>query len=266
MTTGAGTPWWRSTARRSSAWTGPISLTSSPSVIFVTPSDPAGPVLTGTDSPSVSPSVSPSATPSVSPDPSSNSPTECGNGGDTLAIIVKTDLYSWGNSWIPELRDETTREWTVVRSNDLPDSYTRYEDYPCLEDGRLYRWTLRDTYGDGFVCGYNGCGYYHLWFKGELIVTTGTFTHEVVREIGPVDCVDEGPEQHLIDYNGVPTRATCSAIARQIERQDRPDQAGVHGCGLPLTDGSGKVADKCKETCASYGVGPCAPDPAAAAP
>ena len=231
-------------------------------VIFVTPSDPSLPALVTTNEPSVSPSFSPSdsslpsATPSESNAPSS-SPTDCD--GDTLIIEVGTDVYPWENYWILEVKDETTGDYSTVQSNELPVELTLYTDYVCLETGRLYRWTLFDTYGDGISC-FMGCGSYSLTLNGEKIVTTGTFTYEVVREIGAVECVDEYPGVHTINYPSEqnPVSVTCRAINRNINFSSNPTRSGWYACDIGLADGSGIVADKCKDLCAGYGKGPCA--------
>ena len=235
-------------------------FTNSVQIVFITPSDPTGDLILVSGHPSESPSDKPSVTPSDSSAPSL-SPTECD--GDTLKIEVHTDFYPWANSWKLELKDEITGEYSVIRTNDLPQAKTTYIDYPCLAEGRSYRWTLTDIYGNGFYCnpfggkpGDDDCGYYRLTFKGEEIVSPGTFYYHVIKEIGPVECVDY-PGTDLIEF--LFYRARCKGIRRQI-RLRGPATYGPMTCKMSLTDGSGIVADKCKETCSVFGVGPCADD------
>ena len=240
------------------------------SVIFETPSDPTGSVSLLSEGPSDSPSVPPSASshPSAGPSDSaapSGSPTEYDCDGDRLVIKVVTDRYPSETSWVLELKDAITGEYSTTAENGLTRLYATYVDVFCLESGRSYRWTLTDTYGDGMSCeGYYDpgpglCGTYSLTLNGEEIVSTGVFEYEVVKEIGPVECVDE-PGFLTADFpnESSPSRGTCKAVRRGIKLNGRSEaNSGAFGCGIDLTDGSGIVADRCKELCAPYGVGPC---------
>ena len=237
------------------------------SVIFVTPSDPSGPFTIESSAPSESPSASPtkssppSATPSESSAPS-YAPTvfDCPN-GDKLTVDIFTDYWSrLDNNWIVERKDGW--RWVTVASNDLEVPETRYVDRVCLEHGKLYKWTLFDTYGDGLNCLYSDpvvCGSYQVRLNGEEVVSNGEFEYEVSKEFGPVECVDElGYLTADYPYGGSDTaKGTCRGVLRQIRRSDNPD-AGALGCAIDLVDGSGIVADKCKALCGGYGVGPCA--------
>mmetsp|Transcript_19479 Transcript_19479/g.45374 ORF Transcript_19479/g.45374 Transcript_19479/m.45374 type:complete len:544 (+) Transcript_19479:173-1804(+) len=242
------------------------------SVIFVTPSDPdTDPVLVLTDAPSSGPtdsptlssaptsSFAPSAGPSESLVPTafptlrpSVSPTDDCD-GDRLAVEIYTDFYYYENSWVLETRDEGSSDWTEVTRNNLPTRYTVYADLVCLESGRSYRWTLTDTGGNGLI---SAGSYYRVKLNGEEIVSDGEFQCDVVKEIGPVQCVDEKGRHTANDGEGTTYKETCRRFDNQLRRFGRGARRTL--CGYPLTDGSGFVYDKCKAVCASEGIGPCA--------
>jgi len=252
------------------------------SVIFVTPSDPTGPVLVSTPVPSSSPSESPSrsqapttdapsagpsasleptAPPSLSPPPSLRpSANACdGEDEDLLTVEVQTDGYYFQSSWVLETRDEVgSTDWTEVASNDLPRSYTVYSDRVCLEAGRSYRWTFTDTAGNGFI---NNNAYYRVNLNGEEIVSPGDFECKVIKDIGPVECVDEPREHRVTNENGYgDLKYSCRQFENRLKFYGRGGLRTL--CNCSLTDGSGFLYDKCKVLCASKGLGPCADDDA----
>mmetsp|Transcript_19475 Transcript_19475/g.45357 ORF Transcript_19475/g.45357 Transcript_19475/m.45357 type:complete len:554 (+) Transcript_19475:173-1834(+) len=251
------------------------------SVIFVTPSDPTGPVLVSTPVPSVGPTESPSeshapttvapslgpsasleptAPPSLSPPPSLRpSANACdGEDEDLLTVEVYTDFYYYQSSWVLETRDEGSMDWTEVASNDLPRLYTAYSDRVCLEAGRSYRWTLTDTGGNGFN---NYDAYYRVNLNGEEIVSPGDFECKVIKDIGPVECVDEPREHRVTNENGYgDLKYSCRQFENRLKFYGRGGLRTI--CNYPLTDGSGFLYDKCKVLCASEGLGPCADDDA----
>jgi hypothetical protein len=192
-----------------------------------------------------------------------------------LIVKIVTDIDSNDNEWILEKRNENSSRWSwmEIARNDLPEDRTSYVDTLCLEPGVSYKWTLFDyspgwgnRRGDGLRCydasdyfGYPaGCGSYLVELSGEEIVSDGRFLSEVVKEIGPVDCVDERGFHRVENPRGGRrkfARANCKGVARQI-RQDVVDAESI--CSYPLLDGSGQILDKCKITCGSKGLGPCA--------
>jgi hypothetical protein len=236
-------------------------------VVFVTPSDPTGSVLIITESPSSSPtdspseSSSPSSSPSASFFPSSN-PTEffCDTEEDILNIEVTTDYYYYYNDWYLDLKNETTQEFENIATKSFSDRYTTYVDNFCLIPGRSYKWTLTDyvSYsrkGNGLNCDRGECGY-SVKLNGEEIVKNGKFFDEVVKEIGPVECVDELGAHRII--NPKPgrnkfQRMFCKSLRKLMINGEINDQ-----CTIPLLDGSGYLYDKCKNSCGAAGLGPCA--------
>jgi hypothetical protein len=228
---------------------------------FITPSDPdTGSVLVLTPSMSPSISVMPSSSPTDSVMPSSG-PTAyvCDNeDDDVLKISVNTDSNPYFNFWRLELKDENGL-YQTIGDNLLSDGFTLYVDYFCLIPGRSYLWTLFDNRGarrgDGFECNPGECGY-TVDLNGEEIVSGRRFFDEVVKEIGPVECVEE-PGFHRV-VNPKPgrnqfKRVYCSGV-RKIIRQTGDSSV----CALPLIDGSGNLCDKCKASCGFVGLGPCA--------
>lgn len=239
-------------------------------VIFVTPSDPSGPVEILTASPSSSPSDSPtgSISPTSSPSASflpSGSPTVffCDNEEeDILSIQVTTDLWWDRTSWYLDLKNEVTQEFETIATSSFTTAFTSYIDNFCLIPGRSYKWTLTDFVpmrrGNGLKCDrFDGgkCGYSVL-LNGEEIVESGKFYDEVVKEIGPVECVEERGFHRVV--NPEPGRnkfkkVYCKGL-RKVIRQTGDGSL----CTLPLIDGSGFLCDKCKASCGAAGYGPCA--------
>jgi hypothetical protein len=236
------------------------------SIVFATPSDPTtGSVQIITGAPSSSPSGTPTESTSPSSNPSSPFPSSspssfptvyCDGDDDRLIINVFTDILWYENYWTVEQKDETLQSWFEIARNDLPLPYTTYVDNLCLEPGLSYRWTLFDSFGDGMdMC--EG-GSYSVKLNGEEIVSDGRFFDQVVKEIGPVECVDERGFHRFDDPRGEGyrfRRATCTGVARQIRLNEALAESI---CAGPLLDGSGQISDKCKATCGSYGAGPCA--------
>jgi hypothetical protein len=145
----------------------PDSYWSEKEVIFVSPSDPSGPVecIGG-----VCPSVSPSESPSVSLNPTESfvpTFTPCEGDKSEFTVTLLTDNYYFENEWVLEKLEEESGGWTEVASNPLPDRNTVFEDRACLEPDSTYRWVLTDTWGDGWLC-YIECAYYELGLNGEI--------------------------------------------------------------------------------------------------
>jgi hypothetical protein len=236
-------------------------------VRFLTPSDPSGPVQIQTDSPSSSPSDSPTASirPSSSPTASirpSSGPTVffCDNEeDDILSIEVTTDYYYYRTNWYLSLKDEVTQQFETIATDSFSSSFTLYVDNFCLIPGRSYKWRMTDyvpnRVGNGLDCNPGACGY-SVKLNGEEIVENGMFFDEVVKEIGPVECVEE-PEFHRV-VNPKPgrnkfKRVYCNGV-RKVLRQTGDTSV----CSLRLIDGSGYIYDKCKNSCGAVGSGPCA--------
>ena len=159
------------------------SFTDDVSVTISTSSETGDPQ---SNSPSISPSISPSAALS-----DSTTISDCDD--DVLNVTVKTDFWAYENDWLLEVQDQSTQEWSLVKSNDLPDSYTWYEDIICLKSGRNYRWTLNDSYGDGLCIPEDDrCGYYSVALNGVEIVENAVFEDVVVHEFG-VDVPTSSP-------------------------------------------------------------------------
>lgn len=233
---------------------------------FMTPSDRSGPVLFLTDSPSDSPSDSPTASirPSSSPTASSmpsSSPTVffCDNEEDLLEIEVTTDYYYYRTNWYLELKSETTQEFEEIARDSFRSSYTLYVDKFCLIPGRSYKWRMTDfvpnRVGNGLDCDPGKCGY-SVKLNEEEIVENGKFFDEVVKEIGPVECVEERALHRVV--NPTPgrnkfKRVYCEGVRKMIRHNGDSSL-----CSLPLIDGSGYLYDKCKKSCGSAGLGPCA--------
>mmetsp|Transcript_20196 Transcript_20196/g.47429 ORF Transcript_20196/g.47429 Transcript_20196/m.47429 type:complete len:531 (+) Transcript_20196:49-1641(+) len=230
---------------------------------FITPSDPSGPVLILTDSPSDSPSDSPTASlrPSSSPTASSmpsSSPTVffCDNEeDDILSIEVTTDYYYYRTTWYLY-----NQEFETIATSSFSSSYTLYVDNFCLIPGRSYLWRMTDYVlynrrGNGLDCDPGKCGY-SVKLNGEEIVENGKFFDKVEKEIGPVECVEE-PEFHRV-VNPKPGRNKFKRVYCNGVRKLLRETGDSSVCSLPLIDGSGYLYDKCKRSCGSVGLGPCA--------
>jgi len=240
---------------------------SSLDLLFATPSDPTGPVQILTASPSSSPSDSPTASISPSSSPSasflpSGSPTVffCDNEeDDILSIQVTTDIWWDRTSWYLDLKNEVTQEFETIATSSFTTRYTSYIDNFCLIPGRSYKWTLTDFVpmrkGNGLDCDRGECGYSVL-LNGEEIVESGKFYDEVVKEIGPVECVEETGFHRVVNPRpgrNQNKRVYCEGLRSAIR------QTGDGSlCTLPLIDGSGFLCDKCKASCGAVGYGPCA--------
>lgn len=250
-----------------------VSPTGSP-VLVSTPVPSVGPTESPSEShapttvaPSLGPSASlePTAPPTLSPPPSLRpSVNACdGEDEDLLTVEVRTETYYFQNSWVLETRDDVgSTDWTEVASNNLPQRLTVYSDRVCLEAGRSYRWTFTDTGGNGFV---NGSGpnsndaYYRVNLNGEEIVSPGDFECKVIKEIGPVECVDEKGEHRVTNENGYgDLQYSCRRFENRLKFYGRGGLRTI--CNYPLVDGSGFLYDKCKVLCAPEGLGPCADD------
>ena len=242
------------------------------SVEFLTPDDPTGdiiilnspsaspsesPTVSPSDSPSVSPAVdtvSPSDSPSISPSDSPTiSPSDNPSGGPSyspcheLVITILTDDFPEDNYWKLTLTDGT-----VVATRSFTDSDAVYEDTVCLDAELSYRWTLYDSAGDGL-----GSGEYSVTLNGVEIVKDGEFESSVFAEIGDVECIDE-PGRYTLTYRRVRKKnSACNKLRNGIE-DDSTGTWGQEVCVEELLDGSGFAYDKCKETCGSLGLGPCA--------
>jgi len=236
-------------------------------VTFVTPSDPTGPVQILTFSPSSSPSDSPTASISPSSSPSasflpSGSPTVffCDvEEDDILSIRVTTDLWWDRTSWYLDLKNEVTQEYETIATSSFSSAYTLYIDNFCLIPGRSYKWTLTDFVpnrrGNGLECDRGECGY-SVELNGEEIVESGKFYGRVVKEIGPVECVEETGFHRVV--NPRPGRNQNKRVYCKGLRSVISDTGDDSFCTLPLIDGSGYLYDKCKDSCGASGFGPCA--------
>jgi len=99
-------------------------------------------------------------------------------------LQLTTDNYSDETSW--ELRDLFTNQilYSVARG-DLSDA-TTYNETFCLPKG-CYKFILKDSYGDGICCGFNGNGSYSLTnHENTTLVQGGQFTFQETTEF----CVD----------------------------------------------------------------------------
>ena len=190
----------------------------------------------------------------------SMSPTECTN-GEFLNITVITNGYYFQNEWTVEIYDEVEQEWSQTHVSDLNEANARFEDIlPCLQTDRRYRWTLTDTAGDGLRTFYGDAledpGYFSVVLNGVGIVQDQDFDFEVGREFqtGPVECIDE-PGFWYFFHRDKELARQCKSLQDRIDRQG--PAVGPVSCALPLTN-AGTIADVCKETCATFGFGPCA--------
>lgn len=220
--------------------------------VFVTPFDPNG-----------GPSI-PTAVPIDESSVPTNMPTifSCDDDQeDVLTVVITTDAEYHQTGWSLDLKNEDTGVFeTVAATNDdsFTGAFTTRVDNVCLIKGRSYRWTLTDSGGDGLsICDDTGdeCGGYVVRLNDEMIVESGSFLDVVIKEIGPVDCVDETGIHRATDpVDDDLVYETSCVTFRTFARRNGDDYSG---CDFPLTDGSGFFHDKCKIVCGSEGNGPC---------
>jgi len=109
--------------------------------------------------------------------------------------------------------------------------------------------------GNGLNCDPGKCGY-SVKLNGEEIVENGKFFDEVVKEIGPVECVEERGFHRVV--NPRPGRNQFKRVYCEGVRKVIRQTGDTSVCTLPLLDGSGYIYDKCKDSCGFVGLGPCA--------
>jgi len=105
-----------------------------------------------------------------------------------VKVTVKTDNYPSETSW--ELANACTGNGVASRG-DYSDRNAVHENEYCLPDAR-YRFTIRDTWGDGICCGY-GSGSYALSLNGDEIKAGGNFGQSEVHEFGSCDAAPPPP-------------------------------------------------------------------------
>ena len=210
---------------------------------------------------------------------------DCSGNESEFVVDLYTDPAGNEESWVLEKLDGDTGVWEEVFRNTLDACYCNlYVNRLCLEPSETYRWTYYHSGGDGcrlaILCTYT------VTLNGGILLEDSPFGYEIsVSFVTPADpdtgetvflsespsgsptgtptafgCTDLKGYVPVDDTDGNPVDITCRGIRRKIRQSGRGDTGGVWACNRSLTDGSGGiVADRCRDLCSPYGVGPCAP-------
>jgi len=138
------------------------------------------------------------------------------------SLALMTDSYGSETSW--DIKDADGGP--VASGGNYPDgASTLYEYSECL-DAKCYTFTVRDSYGDGFCCGF-GSGYYNLKWNSVLVASGGTFQSSESEEFG--DCtnepITESPTEAPVSKN--PTGAPISTGPTGAPVSEAPTDAPV---------------------------------------
>lgn len=217
----------------------------------------------------------PTRTPSKAPTKSPTQPTsDCAK----LQIELFTDDY--GNESVWYLFDsETSADLTPglgqhydFYSNTVYWSPSR-DGYHCLEKGKQYSFWMGDAASDGMCCTH-GDGYYKLWLDGDLIHTGGQFLDwdEFVINVpdnglpsptpgptpGPTPQPTPAPQPQNSCTDDLSFRFKNKS-KKSCQWMGKRKKKAKKICKKKVEKGSSeKVYNRCRETCAAVGLGPCA--------
>lgn len=102
-----------------------------------------------------------------------------------LTIELKTDNYGEETSWtLHAVHAQTDAVTTLIRSVEVNTYQPNQQDsvQVYLAEGK-YRFTLRDTFGDGFCCSNGSDGWYVLSLDGRELIRGGYYRDEVSYDI-----------------------------------------------------------------------------------
>lgn len=211
----------------------------------------------------------PTRTPSKAPAQSPTRPTsDCD--GAKLQIELLTDDYGSESVWYLYDYEEGVDLTPGLGQNYGFSSNTVYwlpsrDGYHCLEKGKQYGFWMGDASYDGMCCTH-GDGYFKLWLDGELIHTGGQFLDydEVVIDVPdnglpsptPQPTPAQQPQNSCTDDLSFrfknKSKKSCQWIGKKKKKTKKMCKKNVE------KGSSEKVSNRCRETCAAVGLGPCA--------
>jgi len=148
-----------------------LPLTAAPSMMpSVTTSPTFSPSYVPSEPPSASPTISPTVTlqPSTLPSVSSMPTETC----YWIDIVVVFDQFPSETSWqIQKMNDSGGYVILKTYTGISDDRNKDRTESMCLEGNQMYRFTMKDRYGDGM----NAPGHYNVTSNGNLIVQGGEF-------------------------------------------------------------------------------------------
>ena len=134
-----------------------------------------------TESPTTTNKPSASPAPSISP---STAPTEltCDpNNEKRLDVTITFDYYSEDISFIVE--DACSGVDVIINEGPHDSNSWSY----CLNNSKMYLFTIIDEYGDGLCCNY-GNGYYSVTYDDDLVGSGGSFMYTETTKFGIGTC------------------------------------------------------------------------------
>ena len=168
------------------------------------------PVAPVTPAPTLPPTLPPTMAPTPLPTPAPVAPTilaptlsdPCVN----VQVSIVTDDYPDETEW-----SITDKEGTVIVSgNGYTTRNVEHIKDECVPTGRIYTFTILDTYGDGICCDY-GEGSYKLSLGETAFIQGGVFGYSIQHKFAIAD-----DETVLVDQDTCPSEPVSGATQSDI--------------------------------------------------
>lgn len=149
---------------------------SDPKPDFCSNQPTSSPVKRPTSDPNKQPTSSPIKQPT--PSPTKNSPSKCGSNKNEVEVVIQLDKYPMETSW----RITDSAGVKVFQGGKYKNQNEMISEKACLNKGVIYKFTIKDTYGDGLS--FNGS--YLLKWDGKVVANNpnGEFLSSMSHKFG----------------------------------------------------------------------------------
>eukprot|EP00559_Dactyliosolen_fragilissimus_P002419 CAMPEP_0184862686 /NCGR_PEP_ID=MMETSP0580-20130426/7096_1 /TAXON_ID=1118495 /ORGANISM="Dactyliosolen fragilissimus" /LENGTH=564 /DNA_ID=CAMNT_0027360643 /DNA_START=105 /DNA_END=1799 /DNA_ORIENTATION=+ len=120
----------------------------------------------------------PTPTPPTPTPPTPTPPTSCGNNQKLVEVVIETDAYPMETTWVVE--DANGQE--LMNGGPYSDSGETFTETECLPKNGMYKFIIRDSYGDGLIEA--PVGLYKVTWDGEEYIGSPDFQSVDMYEFG----------------------------------------------------------------------------------